>query len=228
MIRWASILITVAACASSPPAARLFAAGGGECPTPDGCGVPLGEEPKYAPPDEAHGPPADPNLGPAEQREATCTDVANSAAALEVGNYASDEERLPLARKYRARCLKGRLDRTERQCVFEAADAATIAYCAPRFWPQVTIDVVEPTRCTSLITQLRDRWNTMPGAEPAKKLWEPHLAALQRSCEEDRWTVAFSDCATVQTPNTIAPYCQHVAPAPLLARIEDRLAKVRR
>lgn len=70
MIRWATILVTVAACArSGPPPARLFAEGTGECPDQNGCGVPLGEEPKYAPTDDEHGPPTEPNLGAEASRE---------------------------------------------------------------------------------------------------------------------------------------------------------------
>jgi hypothetical protein len=171
MIRWASILLTVAACArSGPPPARLFAAGGGECPDQSGCGVPLDEEPKYAPPDEAHGPPGDPDLGPEAKREATCTDVGISAASLEVGNYATDEERAPIVRKYRARCMRARLDRTERRCVLEAADAATIAYCAPRFWPEHVVDFVEVSACAELAKQIRARANALPAGQPGQEL----------------------------------------------------------
>src|SRR5688500_1976257 len=55
MIRWACLFIAVTACAGSgPPPALLFPAGTGDCPDPGGCGVPLDEEAKYAPPDEAH------------------------------------------------------------------------------------------------------------------------------------------------------------------------------
>jgi len=142
MLRWTSIVILFAACArSGPPPARLFADGTGNCPDAAGCEVPVEAQTKYAPPDEAHPPPdTEPDLGPAEQRVATCTDVGISAASFEVGNYADEETRAPIARKYRARCVKARLGAAERQCVFEAADAATIAWCAPRFWPEQAVE----------------------------------------------------------------------------------------
>lgn len=224
MIRWATILVTVAACArSGPPPARLFAEGTGECPDKSGCGVPQNEEPKYAPPDEGHGLPDDPNLGPAESREASCTDVGISAASLEVGNYASEEERAPVARRYRARCVRTRLDRAERQCVFEAPDDVTVAYCAPRFWPNHVVDIVDTTTCAAITQQIRLR----TGAAPEGQLGERKLAALQQSCEEDRWTAAFGQCAgAMQSASYVVPYCQHVAPAPLLTRLQDRMAKV--
>ena len=224
MIRWATILVTVAACArSGPPPARLFAAGTGECPDLGGCGVPLHEEPKFAPTDDEHGPPTEPNLGPEASREASCTDVGIAAASFEVGNYASDEERAPIARRYRARCVKARLDHAERQCVFEAPDELTVAYCAPRFWPKHVIDLVDTATCAALTHQIRIK----TGASPEGEIGERRLAALQRSCEEDRWTAAFGQCAgALQSASYVVPYCQHVAPAPLMTRLQDRMAKV--
>jgi len=124
--------------------------------------------------------------------------------------------------------MKTRLDRVERQCVFEAADAATIAYCAPRFWPEQVIDIVDPTTCAVLTQQIRDRMNTQPDGQPGQQLWERQLSAVRRSCEEDRWTTGFAQCAsTMQSASYVVPYCQHIAPAPLLTRLQDRLAKVK-
>ena len=229
MIRWASIVIVFAACArSGPPPARLFADGAGGCPDAGGCDVPVETEPRFAPPDEDYPPPGtDPELGPAETREASCTDVGISAASIEVGNYADEETRAPTARKFRARCLKARLGAVERQCVFEAADAATIAWCAPRFWPQLAVAFVEPATCAGLTQPIRDRMNALPDGQPGQEAWARQLAAVQRSCEEDRWTVAFGQCASsMQTASYVVPYCQHVAPAPLVTRLQDRLAKL--
>ncbi len=229
MFRWTFVMIAMTACAGSgPPPARLFPAGTGECPDAGGCSVPIGEEPKYIPPDEAHGGPDDPNLGPEEKVVASCTDVGNSAASLEVGNYASDEERIPTATKYRGRCRTLRLDQAERQCVFEAVDAMTVAYCAPKFFPQHAPPLVEVSTCTAITNEIRARANALPDAPDGQAIWERQLMAVQRSCEQDRWTVAFGECArSMAVATRVAPYCQHVAPEPLFARLNVRMAKVK-
>ena len=228
MLRSACLLIAITACAGSPPAARLFPAGTGECPDDSGCGVALGEEPKYAPPGEAQELPGDPDLGPNEAREATCSDVGISTAALEIGNYATEEERAPIATKYRGRCRTVKLDQAERHCVFEAGDAPTVAYCAPRFFPQHIVQLVDRTACAEIENQIRAHSSALPAGQPGPDLWERQLAVVRRSCEQDRWTVAFGECArSQQVPNHIAPYCQYVAPAPLVTRLQDRLAKVK-
>jgi hypothetical protein len=229
MLRWACLLIAMTACArSGPPPARLFAEGAGECPDAGGCGVPLGEEAKYAPPDEGHELPGEPNLGPEEARAATCTDVGIAAASLEVGNYASEQERAPILTKYRGRCRTVRLDQAERQCVFEAADAVAIAYCAPRFWPEQALDLVDVSACAGIASEIRARGNALPDAPDGQAIWERQLMAVQRSCEQDRWTITFGECArTMAVASYVAPYCQHVAPAQLVMRLQDRMAKVK-
>ncbi|MBA3502035.1 MAG: hypothetical protein H0T65_16850 [Deltaproteobacteria bacterium] len=226
MLRLACVLVAVTACAGSgPPATRLFAAGAGECPDSSGCGVPVHDEPKFAPSDEAHDPAA-PDGAPQPVREATCSDVGISVAALEVGNYASEAERAPVETKFRARCRTTKLDRTERQCVAEASDAVSVAYCAPRFWPQQVLSFVEATECAGIAQQIRDR-GTSPQPR-VRELWERQLSELQRSCEQDRWTVAFGECArTMQQAMYVPTYCQHVAPSLLFTRLQDRIAKVK-
>lgn len=226
MIRWASILITVAACASSPPAARLFPPGTGECPDKD-CGVALDEDGTFASPDDGHRvPPGDPDLGPSEKIQASCADVGISAASLQVGNYAEEAERAPIASKYRARCTRLRLDPVERQCVYEAPDAASMAYCAPRFWPELKVELVDPATCPALTNQIRDQMNAVLSGQPRQDVWDRMLVAIQSSCERDRWTTAFAQCAAQQQyPTYVLPYCQQAAPASLYSRMEDRLAK---
>ena len=229
MLRCACLVIAMTGCAGSPPAARLFPAGTGECPDASGCGVPVGEEAKYALPDEAHEVPShEQTLGPAVTIRATCSDVGVSAASHEVGNYASAEERTPIETKYRARCRTLRLDQAERQCVFEAGDAMTIAYCAPRFFPEQAPPLVVVSECGAIANDIRGRSTALPAGQPGPDLWERQLAAIRRSCEQDRWPVAFGECArTQQVVGYIVPYCQHVGPAPLITRLEDRLAKVK-
>ncbi len=228
MLRWACLAIAMTACAGSPPAARLFPPGTGECPDASGCGVPVAEAPKYIPPDEAHGGAHDPNIDPDKRPPATCTDVGTSMASLELGNYASDEELVPIATKHSGRCRTLRLGLVERECVVEADDLVSVAYCAPRFVPQEVVAFVEVPTCVMIANEIRARGNALPDAPKGQAIWERHLIAAQRSCEQDRWTVEFGECArTMPVATTIASYCQHAAPTPLLIRLNDRMAKVK-
>jgi hypothetical protein len=226
MIRWASLLIIATGCAASPPAARLFAPGTGECTAPKGCEVPLEGEPKFASPDDSREiPNNDPNLGPEEKVAAGCNEVALSVAAIEVGNYADDETLRPAVTRYRARCQKTRLTADERQCVFDAADATGIAWCAPRFWPQQTVEIVAATECPAIASQITERMNAL--GRPHQDLGDRQVAALQRSCQEDRWPTTLATCArNLQYAIYFAPYCAHLAPQTLRLKIEDRMAKV--
>jgi hypothetical protein len=227
MLRWTGLLLVVAACArSGPPPARLFPAGGGECTDPAGCAVPIADAPEYRPSDADHLPP-DPegNLGPNDKkRDATCAAVGESVASLEVGNYAEPEERAPAERKYRALCAKAKLTATERQCVFEAQDTKTIAWCSARFWPQQLVAMQTVSECANIASDIRQR---MPVQGVANDTWPKHLAAIQKSCEEDRWTAELGVCArALQYPTYIVPYCAHLAPEPLRAKLMDRIAAV--
>lgn len=229
MLRWACVLITVTACAGSgPPPARLFPAGTGECPDATGCGVPVAAEPKFIPPDEVGGVPREPDLGPAEARSSSCTDVGDSAASTEIGNYAPVEERAPIATKYRGRCRTLRLDQAERECVVSAEDVVSMAYCAPRFVPHEVVALVDVRACAVIANQIRARGNALADAPKGQGIWERQLIAVQRSCEQDRWTVAFGECARmVPVATTVASYCQYEAPTPLLIRLNDRMANVK-
>jgi len=226
MFRWASLLIVVSACAASPPAARLFAPGTGECTDPAGCEVPLDAEPKYASPDDSKEvPDQEPELGPSEKRVAGCEEVANSVAAIEIGNYADDETRRPAVTRYRARCHRTALTAVERQCVFEANDAVAIAWCAPRFWPQTTLEVVAHGDCAQIASEIGDRMKNLPKGEPHWSIGQRQLWAVQRSCEEDRWTAQVGACARdLPMAAYIISYCAHLAPDPLRLRLEDRIA----
>jgi len=144
---------------------------------------------------------------------------------MEVGNYADDDVRRPAIIRYRARCLETRLTQEEKQCVFEAEDTSSIAWCAPRFWPQETIEVVATTDCAMIASQIGDRMTTMPKGQPAWDIGQRQLSAVKQSCEQDRWTVQVGACARgIPIAAYIIPYCAHLAPMGLRMKLEDRIA----
>jgi hypothetical protein len=216
------LLIALAGCAGArPPAAHLFANGGGDCPDPVGCEAPIETEARFEVPDAEHGPPGDPNLGPTTIVEATCAEIGQSLAAFEVGNYAEEVNRRPVVAKYTARCTEARLDREARQCAFEAADQLTVEYCAPSLMSLYHVPLVAPRNCIDITNRIRAQ-HALPAED---KVSIRMLARLQTSCEQDRWTLAFGMCArNVATAAYVMGSCQHIAPAPLRKKIEDRLA----
>ncbi|MBL0212359.1 MAG: hypothetical protein IPQ07_00480 [Myxococcales bacterium] len=225
MTRLACLLIALAACGgSSRPVAQHAAPGDGTCHEAGGCEAKLETEPKFLLPDEDHPAPQEPSLVPAETREASCTDVATNLASIELGNYAEDGKLGPLVSRYRSSCAKLKLSRDERQCVFEATDRPTVTWCAQRMMPGAAVAVVEARECPEIAEQMRSRMNAQPGQE----LWPKQLAAMQRSCEQDRWTIPFRDCVrSVPFPTYITAYCGNAAPAPLRRKLEDRLAQIK-
>jgi hypothetical protein len=225
MSRRTCLLWILVGCAGArPPAAHLFASGGGECADPAGCEVPIEEGPRFERPDAEHGPPEEPGLGPAGDVVATCRDVGESLAALEVGNYADDAARSPVVARYTTRCTESRLDREARQCAFAAEDQLTVEYCAPSLMSLYHVPLVAPRNCIDITNQIRAKHALPDQDEVSRRL----LATLLTSCEQDRWTLAFGMCArNVATAAYVMGSCQQIAPTPLRKKLEDRLAALR-
>jgi hypothetical protein len=232
MLRLAWLLIPLVACGGPPRVpSKLFANGGGECTEAAGCEAPIESQPRYELPDVDHPMPPDPNdpngdpaLVPAQPREATCADVALSAAALEVGNYADESTRAPALKKYKALCAQTKLDPEERRCVFESIDAKSMAYCAPRFMPQHEVKLVAVKDCAAIAHEIGVR---MAAYSNNSDLFERQLAAVLQSCEKDRWTVDLAACArSMYSPAQVGASCALTAPPSLRTRVQDRLAQI--
>ncbi len=227
MTRLACLVIALAACGGSSrrEVARFSAPGDGACREPGGCEAPLEPAQKFALPDEDHGPPPqEPNLAPVVTREATCADVGTNLAAIDLGNYADEDKLAPLIEKYRSSCKRVKLTSDERQCAFEATDRSSVTWCAQRMMPGAKVAVVEARECPELTQNMRQQIAAQPGQE----LWSKQLAAVQSSCEQDRWTLPFRDCVrSVPYPTYVSSYCAGAAPAPLRKKLEDRLAQIK-
>jgi hypothetical protein len=232
MIRRAWLVLALAACGgNSPPPAKLFANGGGECPDVRGCDAPIEPAARFEPPDTAHPPPAEPSVPQivaAKVPEASCADVGRSIAALELGNYADEDERAPVNARHEARCVQAKLDRAERQCVFEAADQATMAYCAPRLFPAIPIQLVEPGECWAIMQKISDRMKTLPVVRSDQSIKDRRFLAIQQSCQQDRWTLRFGECVRTDPElSRLTLSCSQFAPEPLRKKLADRLAAVK-
>jgi hypothetical protein len=228
MTRSAWCLVLIAACGGPShhrEVARIAAPGDGTCHEAGGCEAPIPEEPAYKLPDTDHGTPDTPTYDPRKTVEASCDDVARNLAALDLGNYADDDKLAPAIAKHRAACGKYKLDKAERQCAFEATDKASVTWCVPRMVPGAAVAVVAPRECPAVIDQMTKTAAPYRNGQP---LIDKQIAAMQTSCEQDRWTIAFRDCVrSVPYPGYIPIYCGGAGPAPLRKKLEDRLAQVK-
>ena len=227
MTRCTALLLVLAACGSSHrEVAKISAPGDGLCHEAGGCEAPVPGEPQFKLPDSDHpAPPQDQNLGILESREATCEDVGVNLAALDLGNYAERDKLAPLVAKYRAQCTKLKLTKDERQCVFESTDRPSVTWCAPRMMAGAQVALVEPRECPDIAKQMRIRTEQ---AQPGQNAWPKQLAAMQASCEQDRWTVSFRDCVnSVPFPTYVDSYCGNAAPAPLRKKLQERYEQIK-
>jgi len=228
MTRSALCLVLLAACGSShkqPREVAKFAVpGDGGCHEAGGCEAPISDAPRYELPDSEHGAPGDPSYGPSSIGQASCSDVARTMAALDLGNYAPDEQLGPAMGKHKAACVKLKLSKDERQCVFEATDKASVSWCAPRYLPGA-VAIVEPKACSSVIDQLRQHAAPYAQSQP---IVAKQIDAVKTSCEQDRWTIAFGECVrSVPYPGYVPAYCGGAGPIAMRRKLEERLAQVR-
>lgn len=227
MTRFTSLVIVLTACGSSHrEVAKFSAPGDGECHEAGGCEAPVPGEPQFKLPDsDRPAPSQEAQLGPVEVRDATCEDVAVNLAALDLGNYAEETKLAPVIAKYRGQCAKLKLTKDERQCVFDSTDRASVTWCAPRMLPGAQIALVAPRECSEIAKQLQLRAQQAQGGA---NTWPKQVAAVQASCEQDRWTVPFRDCvSSVPYPTYVDAYCGNAAPVPLRKKLQDRLAQIK-
>ena len=227
MTRCTALLLVLAACGSSHrEIAKFSAPGDGQCHEPGGCEAPVPGEPQFKLPDtDRPAPPQDQQLAPVEVRDATCEDVGVNLAAIDLGNYAEQDKLAPVVAKYRTQCVKLKLTKAERQCVFESADRPSITWCAPRMMPSAQVALVDVRECPDIAKQMRVRTEQ---AQPGQNIWPKQLAAMQASCEQDRWTVPFRECVNaVPFPTYVDAYCGNAAPLPLRKKLQDRLAQIK-
>ena len=226
MTRCTALLLVLAACGSSHrEVAKISAPGDGLCHEAGGCEAPVPGEPQFKLPDSDHPGPQEPPVGILEVRDATCEDVGVNLAALELGNYAEQDKLAPVVAKYRGQCAKLKLTKGERQCAFESTDRPSVTWCAPRIMPGAQVALVEPRECIDITKQMRLRTEQ---AQPGQNGWQKQLAAMQASCEQDRWTVPFRDCVnSVPFPTYVDSYCGNAAPAPLRKKLQDRYEHIK-
>lgn len=206
-------LVVLAACAGREVSKLRYTST--DCPDPNGCGAPVGER-EYHPPDEAHDPVAD---AAATSERPSCKTVAIAMAALELGNYASeetDEERAAIIANQQKACEGAKLDERELACMSTVTHAKHVGYCTRKMGaPTPRVPMLSRAECTELIAELRPSLSSYGQGD--------HAVIYQASCVDDGWSTDLATCFRNGRGYNLTGQCRHEAPGWLFDRIQARI-----
>ena len=163
----------------------------------------------------------------------SCATVARALASLEVGDYADGDQLRVAAGTWEQSCVKQRLTIGELTCLDDASDQLTIAYCVPRWFPAQAMAILDPAACKVVANNIARRFAWQLQNQPMPKQARLAVAALQTSCERDRWPEELAACASdkayLADLNSAIPRaldaCLPSIPAPVKRMIDDRIAQ---
>ena len=202
--------------------------------TCEDCGIAPKQDPsnQFQPPDSEHDvapPPEDLGPAPATKPEPTCNLVAQALVSIELGNYADEEERAPKVAAEERRCAQMKMSREDRQCLVEAYDKPSAAYCVPSLFPNEAQPVaVNVARCNQIAKTMMSRVQAaLPQLQGMdQRTIERQLLTAIDACRGDRWNEQMAQCAEYYVPLNSAT-CAYVQPHGMWTRLEARLAKAR-
>jgi hypothetical protein len=157
---------------------------------------------------------------PAPPPPADCKAVGDVLAAFDVGNYATVEQRAPVAATYRADCERQHVTQAEGACLDKATDKWSAAQCVPRLFPDLASS--NSSDCAEIVKKTKSTLEKQAAYvnDPAMKGWfERTMAVMQQSCEDDHWPDALKKC--MLGPNAAA--CNAQMPAALQKKLQDRM-----
>lgn len=209
------LVILLGACAGSREVSKLRYTST-DCPDPEGCEAPLGTEAEYQPPDESHDPVAD---AAAVAEPPSCTSVAVAMVALELGNYASDDEdRAPLLAKHLAACKAAKLDPREIACMSTVTDVKHVGYCTRKMGaPTQRVPLMSDADCKTRGEQLKAMWQSYGNAQQAP--------AFEASCIHDGWSAELGTCFVERGHYDPLGQCRDAAPGWIFDQIQARIDK---
>ncbi|MFN0253662.1 MAG: hypothetical protein ACKV2T_42735 [Kofleriaceae bacterium] len=205
-------IASLAACAGSREVSKIRYTST-ECPDPKGCEAPLGEQ-AYQLPDDDRDPVAD---AAAMSEAPSCKTVAVALAAIELGNYSSeetDDERATIIATHQRTCEVAKLDARELACLSTVTDAKHVGYCTRKMGaPTLRVPMLSATACRDAIDEIR------PNLQTAGRV---HAPMYEASCIEDGWSVDLASCMRQQgwyQPSE----CRTQAPGWVIDRLQARI-----
>lgn len=151
---------------------------------------------------------------------ADCAAVAELLLSLEVGNYASREERAGKLPAKRALCEQHRISVDEAACLAKVSDTWSAGDCVPRLFPRA-----EGGGCEPVMVRIRAAIAGAAGSDPtAAPMVAKMMTILEQSCVEDEWPEPLRRCFLASRPGDLEAFsaCEKVTPPALREKIEQR------
>ena len=153
---------------------------------------------------------------------ADCAVVAESLVSIELGNYASREERAAALTGARARCEEARISAGDGACLEKARDRWAAASCVPRLYPDV-----KAADCGPVMEKVGSALAAQIGSAggPGNDMLDKLMIGLGRSCVEDRWPAALRACLMTSPLDRADALdaCNDAAPKDLQEKIQRRV-----
>lgn len=155
---------------------------------------------------------------------ADCGPVADALVSLEVGNYATAEERAAKRPAKLALCARHRITVEELACLAKARATWDAATCVPRMFPPRPAG-----ECAPVIAKIRAAIADGPGRDlTLQPMVDRALTVMRQSCAEDGWPDEFRRCILDTPVGDIKAFsaCEQAAPPALKAKLEQRMRDV--
>jgi hypothetical protein len=187
-----------------------------ECPDPKGCAAPLDTQ-AFGLPDEDRDPAAEAEA----MKRPSCTSVAVALAALELGNYSSeetDDERATIIATQKRTCEGAKLDERELACLSSVTHPKHVGYCSRKMGtPTLRVPMISAAACKAAIDEIRPSLVTNGIGQ--------RVPMFEASCLHDGWSEEFSSCIRLQgwyEPSQ----CVNDAPGWVIERLKERFEGV--
>lgn len=209
-------IVVLGACAGSREVSTLRYTST-DCPDPNGCSAPLGEQ-AYQLPDEAHDPVSD---AASTSDGPSCKTVAVALAALELGNYSTEEtedERAAIVEKQQRTCDAAKLDAREMACMSTVTDVKHVGYCTRKMGaPTQRVPMLSEMECRELMLAVRPQLQNYGQGE--------YAAIYETSCIKDGWSQELGGCMRDRGGYDPMTQCRSQAPGWVFDQIQARIEK---
>ncbi len=161
---------------------------------------------------------------------ADCQTIADLVTSMDLGNYATPEDRAPVAARYKAACAKGLVSKDQGACLEAATDKWAAAQCAPSMFPELAAPPAGATTdCGAIVDKLRVAMSAQMGnvSDPQiTKMLTLAMDVVRDSCREDGWPDVFKQCILASASTTDAmTACENQMPPGLQQKMTTRMQK---
>ena len=152
---------------------------------------------------------------------ASCDAVAETLASLELGNYATPEQRAPAIAHHRQACATAKVTEQEAACLAKAHDTWAAATCVPRMFPKPA----ENPDCKEVAARVRQAIQVSSVGSNARQMIDKMMPAMEASCLADNWPPQLVQCIVAAKPGELAALekCNAMMPKELQDRLQKRM-----